>query len=64
MGRVLILLGLALVGLGVVLVIAERANLPGDVVFRGKHTSVYFPVVTCVLLSLLGSVLLWLFNRR
>ncbi|MBV8553511.1 MAG: DUF2905 domain-containing protein [Acidobacteriaceae bacterium] len=69
LGRLLILLGLFLVAAGVVVLIVNRLNLPlgrlpGDVVYRGKNTTVYFPWVTCLLLSLLGTVLLWLFNRR
>ena len=39
-------------------------RLPGDIVYRGKNTTFYFPWVTCILLSLLGTLLLWLFNRR
>jgi Protein of unknown function (DUF2905) len=38
--------------------------LPGDIKWQGKGTTFYFPVVTCLLLSILGSLLLWLLNRR
>jgi hypothetical protein len=69
LGRLLIGAGLVLVVLGIVFVAAEKLNLPlgrlpGDVTWRGKHTTVYFPVVTCLLLSLLGSLLIWLFSRK
>ena len=69
LGRLLILAGLVLVGLGVAVLLVSRLNLPigrlpGDVVWRGKNTSVYFPWVTCLLLSLLGTLILWLINRR
>jgi Protein of unknown function (DUF2905) len=69
LGRLLILAGLVLVALGLLLVIVHRLNvpigrLPGDIVWRGKNTTFYFPWVTCLLLSLLGTLLLWLFNRR
>ena len=68
-GRFLIVAGLALVALGVLFVIFERLNLPvgrlsGDVVWRSRNTTVYFPIVTCIVLSLLGSLIIWLFNRR
>lgn len=68
-GRLLILAGLALVVLGVLVLILGRLNLPlgrlpGDIVYRGKNTTVYFPWVTCVLLSVLLTVILWLFNSR
>ncbi|HTU43948.1 MAG TPA: DUF2905 domain-containing protein [Bryobacteraceae bacterium] len=69
LGRVLILAGAVLIALGVLVLIVNRFNLPlgrlpGDIVWRGKNTTVYIPWVTCLLLSLLGSLILWLLNRR
>ncbi|HEY7304098.1 MAG TPA: DUF2905 domain-containing protein [Bryobacteraceae bacterium] len=69
LGRILILAGFALVGIGAVVLLLSRLNLPfgrmpGDLVWRGKNTTVYFPWVTCLLLSVLGTLLLWLLNRR
>lgn len=69
MGRLLIYAGLALVALGLIVSALSKANLPfgrlpGDIVWRGKNTTFYFPLVTCLLLSLLGSLILWLINRR
>ena len=63
------MLGAVLFALGLLLWIGERSplrigRLPGDIVVRGKSGVFYFPLVTCLLLSLLGSVLLWLLNRR
>lgn len=68
-GKVLIGLGLLLVLLGGLLVIGGRLNLPlgrlpGDIVYRGKNTNIYFPIVTSILLSILVSLVLWLFSRR
>jgi hypothetical protein len=68
-GRLLIYAGLALVALGLIVSALSKANLPlgrlpGDIVWRGKNTTFYFPLVTCLLLSLLGSLILWLINRR
>jgi hypothetical protein len=67
-GRLLIVGGLLLVCLGAVFVALEKVNLPlgrlpGDIAWRGKRTSIYFPVVTCLLLSLLGSLVLWIAGR-
>lgn len=67
--RLLIFAGLVLVALGVLAAIVNRLNLPlgrlpGDIVWRGKHGAVYIPWVTCLVLSLLGSLILWLVNRR
>ncbi len=38
-------------------------RLPGDIYIRGKSASVYFPIVTCILLSVVLSLVLWLFRR-
>ena len=69
LGRLLVLAGLALVAAGVIVLLLERAHLPlgrlpGDLIWRGKNTTIYFPIVTCLLLSLLGTLILWLLNRR
>jgi hypothetical protein len=69
MGRLLILVGLAFVILGLAVLALNRLNiplgrLPGDVVWRGKNNTFYFPWVTCLLLSALASLLLWFLNRR
>ena len=67
-GRPLIVLGLVLVIVGIVLTFGDRlpirlGRLPGDVVYRGRNTTFYFPIVTCVLLSVLLTLLMWLFGR-
>ncbi len=67
-GRLFIYLGLILVAVGLVFTFGERlplriGRLPGDIIIRGKHTTFYFPLVTCLLLSVLLSVVLWLFRR-
>jgi len=68
LGRTLIALGVLLVVLGLFLTIGEKlplhlGRLPGDIYVRGKHTSFYFPIVTCLLLSVVLSLALWLFRR-
>ena len=69
LGRLLILAGAVLIALGVLVLIVSRLNLPlgrlpGDILWRGKHTTVYIPWVTCLLLSVLASLILWLLSRR
>ena len=69
MGRLLIGTGIALVIAGAAVMLGERAGirwmrLPGDIVVRGRNGSFYFPVVTCLLLSILISVISWILNRR
>jgi hypothetical protein len=66
--RLLIVAGVLLIGLGLLALLSERLHLPlgrlpGDIAWRGKNTTFYFPWVTCLLLSLLATLLLWLFRR-
>jgi len=68
-GRTLIVIGVVLVVAGVLLTFGERlpirlGRLPGDIVIRGKSGTFYFPVVTCLLLSVVLTLLSWLFSRR
>jgi hypothetical protein len=68
-GRSLMMLGALLFAVGLLLWIGERSplrlgRLPGDIVIRGKSGVFYFPLVTCLVLSLVGSFILWLLNRR
>jgi len=67
-GRPLIVLGLVLVLVGLAVTFGDRlpirlGRLPGDIVYRGKNTTFYFPIVTCVVLSVILSLLMWLFGR-
>jgi Protein of unknown function (DUF2905) len=67
-GRMLITLGLVLVAFGVLLTFAGRlpfrlGRLPGDIVIQGKHSTFYFPLVTCLILSVLFSLVMWLLRR-
>jgi hypothetical protein len=69
MGRMLIVVGLAIIAIGVLVSLGDRlpiriGRLPGDIVARGKHSVFYFPLVTCLLLSVVLSFILWLFGRR
>lgn len=61
---ILILIGLllAVVGLAWLLLpnIPWLGRMPGDIRWEGEHTTFYFPIVTCLLLSLLLSFILWL----
>ena len=68
LGRLLILLGLVLVAAGVVLTLAGRlpipfGRLPGDIRIQGKNSSFYFPVTTCLLISAVASLVMWLLRR-
>ena len=65
----LIVLGLIVLAVGVLVSLGEKlpirmGRLPGDIVIRGKHSVFYFPIMTSLLLSVVLSLILWLFNRR
>ena len=67
-GRTLILAGAALVVLGLLLILGEKlpirlGHLPGDIEIRGKNSVFYFPVVTCILLSVVLSLVMWLLRK-
>lgn len=66
MARWLIVVGLVLVAAGLLwpwLASLGLGRLPGDIWIRGSRVSFYFPITTCILLSLALSLLLWLLNR-
>jgi Protein of unknown function (DUF2905) len=66
-GKLLLIAGASLALLGLVLIAGERfglGRLPGDLVWKRKQTTVYFPWVTSLVLSVVLSVLLNLFLRR
>jgi hypothetical protein len=69
LGRMLIGLGLLVAALGVLVSLGEKlpirlGRLPGDIIVRGKHSVFYFPLVTCLLISVVLSLVLWIVNRR
>jgi len=69
LGRFLIAAGLVMAALGVLILLGAKlpirlGRLPGDIIIRGKHSVVYFPLVTCLLISVVLSFVLWLMNRR
>ena len=66
MNRSLVLVGLALVAIGVLWPWVRRlglGRLPGDIRIQTEHGAFYFPIVTCLVISLLISLALWLFRR-
>ena len=68
LGKMMIFAGVALAAVGVVVWLAARSGglplrlgrLPGDIAYQGKHGSFYFPVVTCILVSVALTLILWL----
>ena len=68
LGRMMVFAGLALALVGVLVWISARlgglpfrlGRLPGDIAYQGKHGSFYFPIVTCLLLSVALTLIVWL----
>jgi len=66
MQRLLIGIGLALVLAGIAWPLLSRVGLgrlPGDIMVQRDSTSFYFPLATCIVISIVLSALMWLFNR-
>ena len=67
LGKALIYLGIFLVVIGVVLSFAGKlpwlGRLPGDIVIERENYSFYFPLTTCILISVIISLVLYLFRR-
>lgn len=61
LGVVLVMAGVVLVGLGRLHV--PLGKLPGDFVYRGKNMTVYFPLATCLLLSVVFTLVMWVVGR-
>lgn len=66
-GKLLIIAGVCLAAVGVWFVFGGRVpfrlgRLPGDVAYHGRHGSAYFPIVTCIVLSVLLTLILWIVN--
>jgi len=68
LGKLILGLGLALVVIGGALMLAGRmglplGRLPGDIVYRGKHTTVYFPLATCIVISVVLTLIFYVISR-
>ncbi|HXO89017.1 MAG TPA: DUF2905 domain-containing protein [Candidatus Acidoferrales bacterium] len=67
LGKLLLVVGVVLVGAGALLMFGARlplrlGRLPGDISYQGRHGSFYFPVVTCLLVSLALTLISWIVN--
>ena len=67
-GKMLLGVGLVIAGIGLALMVLGRTNLPigrlpGDILYRGKPTTFYFPLATSILVSVVLSLVLYLIGR-
>lgn len=68
-GRAFVVLGVVLIAGGLLFLYSDRlpfklGRLPGDIVWEGEKGSFYFPITTCILLSVLLSLVFWAISRR
>ncbi len=68
LGKMLILLGIFIIVTGLLLVFGSKipflGRLPGDIVIKRGNFTFYFPLATCIVLSILLTLILSLFTRR
>jgi len=69
LGKLLVIVGALLVAAGLLLMAGARfslfgpGRLPGDIVYKGKNLQFYFPIVTCVLLSVILTLVFWIISH-
>jgi Protein of unknown function (DUF2905) len=68
LGKLVVLLGGIIVMVGVVIILLGRTNLPlgrlpGDIVYRGKNTTFYFPLATSIVVSVVLSVVIYFIGK-
>ena len=68
LGRTLLLVGGLITLVGALLFFSGKlpfrfGRFPGDIIHRGEHSTFYFPIVTCLVLSAVLSLLFWLFGH-
>ena len=68
LGKLLVLLGGIVVIVGLALILLGRTNLPigrlpGDIIYRGKNTTFYFPLATSIVVSVVLSIVVWVVER-
>ena len=67
LGRALLILGAVSIVVGALLFFGARlpfrfGRLPGDIIHRGEPTTFYFPIVTCLIVSLALTLFFWIIN--
>lgn len=67
LGKVLIIIGLVISGIGIVLLLSPKVpwigKLPGDILIKKDNFRFYFPLTTCIIISLILTLLFYLFRK-
>lgn len=67
-GKLLVFAGVVMIVIGALMILGSRfslfglGRLPGDIAYKGKNVSVYFPLVSCLILSVVLTLLFWLIS--
>lgn len=68
LGKILILFGLIIAGIGAVVLLGAKipflGRLPGDILIRRKNFTFYFPLATCIIISIILTLIFWLLRRK
>lgn len=68
-GRIFVYIGVAVAAVGLLIILGSKlglprlGRLPGDIVYEGKNGAFYFPIVTCIVVSILLSLIVSIFRR-
>ncbi|MCX8030051.1 MAG: DUF2905 domain-containing protein [Thermodesulfovibrionales bacterium] len=67
-GKLLIVIGLVIILIGAFFLLSGKISwigkLPGDILIQKKNFTFYFPLATSIIISIILSLLIWLFSRR
>jgi hypothetical protein len=67
LGKFLILLGVFIILIGLFLLMGEKipwiGRLPGDIIIKKEKFSFYFPITTCIIISIILTLLFWIFRK-
>ena len=67
MAKMLIILGAVLIALGIMLLLLQKnpflGKLPGDFLIKREHVTIYFPLATSIIISIIVSLILYFINR-
>ena len=65
LGKLILLTGIVISIVGVVIILLSKTGLfklPGDLYFEGKNWKIYFPVVSCLIISIVLTVIFWIIH--
>jgi Protein of unknown function (DUF2905) len=67
-GKILIIVGLVIAGLGLLFLLGGKipwlGKLPGDFFYKGKNVTFYFPLATCIIISIILTIIMMFINRK